>query len=97
MIPVVGEHFGLHPSEDVYMRGFKDARPKQKDKLKVAFVEQKIAELLGPLSPFLYGNTNSMVTFNLLFHDLPSFPLQQHIAFGSPAITELIGNIAFNP
>lgn len=62
-IPIVSSHYGVNPSENDYMQGFRNAPPKQKEKLRVAYVEQKVAELVGSWSPFLYGCVDNGVFF----------------------------------
>ncbi len=46
------------------MKGFKDTSQKEKEKQKQYFVKQKVTELLGRVSPFLYGTTASRVWFD---------------------------------
>lgn len=97
-IPVVSACYGLHPSEAEYMLGFITAQPKQKERRKVAFVEQRVLELTGRFSPFLYGSIGNGVLKHF-FHFLllrAHCHWQEPVAFGHPAVGELIANLVFS-
>lgn len=95
-IPVVSASYGLHPSEHEYLLGFKNVQSKQKEKQKVAYVEQRYLELTGRLSPFLYGSTGDGVFVIIVMFSLRAHPLQEPVAFGHPAVVELIANLVFS-
>lgn len=95
-IPVVTASYGLHPSEHEYLLGFNNVQPKQKEKQKVAYVEQRYHELTGRLSPFLYGSSGDGVFDSIIIIPLCAHPLQESVAFGHPAVVELIANLVFS-
>lgn len=58
---VVDTHYGLHPPLETLAKS-KEKRPgaKKGKSQKEAFIKQRVAELLGRLSPFLCGDINDV-------------------------------------
>ncbi len=59
--PVVDSHYGLHPDVAVYAGDADNFTKKELGAKKRQYVEQKVEELFGKLSPFLWGYTDSGV------------------------------------